>query len=95
MANSQAYNDFHREMDVIAGVERPRYRSNAGFIFKVCEAVRLQEYRDQIMLGADGLEAHCAAWRAFQGVMDIDCRDAPAMYQTTEAKTITGKGVSC
>lgn len=94
MANSQAYNDFYRDLDMIAGVDRQRPRGNAGFIFKVAEAVRTQEYHDQITLGADALDAHSAAWRAFQGVVDIDARPAPAIYQTTEAKTITGKGVS-
>lgn len=96
MANSQAYNDFYRDLDLIAGVDRPRpsKAKTIGCLFRIAEAVRQQEYDTLIALGMNAMDANLYSWVAFQGVIKISVNPHPTIYQTTEAKTITGKGES-
>ena len=58
---------------------------------RVALAVQAEEYALGQKLGADALEAHGLSWAAYDCVIEIARNPAPAIYQTTEAKTITGK----
>lgn len=58
---------------------------------QIAERVADAELRHARALGYDAMGAYLSSWAALDGVVLIDGRDHPTIYQTTEAKMIQGR----